>query len=293
MYRRILVPLDGSATAEQALAHAKEQAKRFRAELELVHITEPSSSFSGVEFVQDKRREQALEYLNRVAGRIRKHGLPVNVAIYEGRAHEEICRYAEDESVDLIVLSSRGQSGLTRWMMGSVADRVIRGSQVPVLIVRALGARLGPSNPEYRRIMLPLDGTKLAEQAIPHALAQAERFQAELILIQAHELILSARAVAVVAESRLRDEAELYLNRIAERAKRRGVRASSVIITGVPHRDLVRYAESNQVDLIVLNAHGHSGPGRWLIGGFAERVTRGATIPVLLTRDSRERKSDR
>ena len=142
MYKRILLPLDGSALAEQALPHAAAQAKQFQAELVLLKILEPleknvNISIDAVRRAEEATHELARDYLESVAPGIRKSGVSVRVITVNGKPHEEIVSCAEAEQVDLIVICTRGHSGLTRWLMGSVADRVVRGASVPVLLVSA------------------------------------------------------------------------------------------------------------------------------------------------------------
>ena len=142
MFNRILLPLDGSKIAEQALPYAIAQAENFQAELILLKVLEflpKERSLSG-KLVKDAFELtviQAQEYLAAMAGRVQEYGLRVRVATVEGRPHVEIIQFAETNKVDLIVMCTRGDSGISRWLMGSVADRVIRGASVPVLLVHA------------------------------------------------------------------------------------------------------------------------------------------------------------
>ena len=142
IYQRILLPLDGSALAEQALPHAIAQAERFQAELILLKVLEPLAKNLNLPIEATRRAEEvtrklAHEYLERIAVGVRESGIPVRAITVEGHPHKEIVRFAEAEQVDLIVMCTRGHSGLSRWLMGSVADRVVRGASVPVLLVSA------------------------------------------------------------------------------------------------------------------------------------------------------------
>lgn len=144
MYKRILLPLDGSALAEQALPRAIAQAERFQAEVVLLRVLEPLPRDQGLSQAAVKRAEEltstmAREYLENIAAGLQEQGIPVQVVIIEGRPHTEILRFAETNQVDLIVICSRGRSGFSRWLMGSVADRVVRGASTPVLLVRSSG----------------------------------------------------------------------------------------------------------------------------------------------------------
>ena len=142
MYKRILLPLDGSKVAEQALPHAIAQAENFQAQLILLKVLEflpKERSLSGklVKDAYELTITDAQEYLAGMAGRVQEYDLRVRVATVEGRPHAEIIQFAEANKVDLIVMCTRGHSGISRWLMGSVADRVIRGASVPVLLVHA------------------------------------------------------------------------------------------------------------------------------------------------------------
>lgn len=142
MYKRILLPLDGSSVAEQALPYAVAQAERFQTELILLRVLEPLADQLGMPRSAIKRAEQrtgalAREYLEGIAAGVQERGIPVQVVTIEGRPHVEIVQFAEANEVDLIVICTRGRSGFTQWLMGSVADRVVRGASVPVLLVRA------------------------------------------------------------------------------------------------------------------------------------------------------------
>jgi nucleotide-binding universal stress UspA family protein len=142
MYRRILIPLDGSTLAEQALPHAIAQAERFQAELVLLRVLVPLPRSHGpperaVKQAEYSTGSMAMEYLEHMAEAARERGVQVQVVTAEGSPHLEILNYAETNQVHLIVMSSRGQSGISRWLMGGVADRVVRGSAVPVLLVRS------------------------------------------------------------------------------------------------------------------------------------------------------------
>ncbi len=143
MYKRVLLPLDGSPLAEQALPHAIGQARHSQAELFLLRVIESYDRGTGLSLAAHERLKKqaatwAREYLERIAADVQQQGIRVQVVIVEGRPHTQIAEFAEGNQVDLIVISARGKSGLSRWLMGSVADRIVRGATVPVLLVRAL-----------------------------------------------------------------------------------------------------------------------------------------------------------
>jgi nucleotide-binding universal stress UspA family protein len=144
MYNRILLPLDGSPLAEQALPHAIVIAECFQSELILLQVLiplprPPVTAEAAILRAEEAKAILVHEYLESVAASVQEHGITVQVITIEGRPHFQILQYAEINQVDMIVMCSRGQSGLSRWMIGSVADRVMRGANMPVLLVRAHG----------------------------------------------------------------------------------------------------------------------------------------------------------
>jgi nucleotide-binding universal stress UspA family protein len=148
MYKRILVPLDGSRLAEQALPHAAIHARQFGAEIVVLKVLgplqEPSMSSPRVmRSAAAASAQLALEYLEGVAAGLKDEGIPAQAATVEGRPYVEIVRFAEENEIDLIVMSTRGHSGLSRWLLGSVADRVARGATVPLLLVQAWAGQEG------------------------------------------------------------------------------------------------------------------------------------------------------
>jgi nucleotide-binding universal stress UspA family protein len=146
VYKRILLPLDGSAMAEQALPHALAVASHFGAELILLRILEPFPHIRGISAtelaaIREQTEEWAHAYFGRITAELEGQPVPILTAMIEGRPSVAIMQFAENNAIDLIVICSRGRSGLSRWLMGGVADRVVRGATVPVLLVQARGAK--------------------------------------------------------------------------------------------------------------------------------------------------------
>lgn len=142
MFQRILLPLDGSEMAEQALPYAVAQSVHFGATLILLRVIEPfphvrGMSLSDLAAIRDQTDEWSRHYFDRIVAHLQDTSLPIETVIIEGRPGVAITQYAEENDVDLIVISSRGRSGLSRWLLGTVAERVMRGATVPVLLVRA------------------------------------------------------------------------------------------------------------------------------------------------------------
>lgn len=138
----------------------------------------------------------------------------------------------------------------------------------------------------YEHILLTLDGSKLAEQAVPHAVIHAEYFGAKLTLLKVltplHREPGVSQAAIGRAEKATEEMAREYLDSVATTIRERGISVEPVIINGSPYEEIVRFAEENQVKLLVMSTRGHSGVSRWLLGSMVDRVVRGATVPVLL-----------
>ena len=145
MYKRILLTLDGSAVSEQAMPVAVEYAKRFESELYILRVinflaasySKGLAPVSAIQSAEEQLRVIAEDYLEDIAEKIRAEGVPVKVVTLIGVPYKEIIRFSEEEDMELIVMCTRGESGITRWLLGSITDHVIRGSRIPVVVVPA------------------------------------------------------------------------------------------------------------------------------------------------------------
>ena len=145
MFKQILLTLDGSEMAEQALRPAIQFAQRFQAELTILRVMVPlaksfrggSASISVIESAENELRSIALEYLNDLESKIEMRDIPVRTVLREGNPSQEILKFIEDNQIDLVVICTRGETGVTRWLLGSVTDHVVRGAKVPVVVVPA------------------------------------------------------------------------------------------------------------------------------------------------------------
>jgi nucleotide-binding universal stress UspA family protein len=141
-YKQILVPLDGSNLAEQTLPHATVHAEQFGSEIVLLKVLGPlqdpiTAGRPAFMSAEAASAQLAQDYLEGVAAHLKDQGLPTETATVEGKPYVEIIRFAEENEIDLIIMSTRGHAGLSRWLLGSVSDRVVRGATVPLLLVQA------------------------------------------------------------------------------------------------------------------------------------------------------------
>lgn len=302
-FQSILVPLDGSATAEQALPLATEVAQRARAKirLALVHQTLIAPVHLGTErlytSIELSVRKSEREYLRGWAERIRESsGRPVTAVTLTGSIAPALEQYVRDNSIDLVVMTTHGRGPLRRAWLGSVADHMVRSLEIPVLLVRSAEAQ--PSETATLRlgnILLPLDGSPLAEAALEPAMALARAWDVEVGLVQVIEPLVfptdSQMLPAVGYDEKLteirRNAANDYLNDIAERIRAEGVKVSSAAVLGVGVADaLLQLARPERYGLIAIATHGRSGLRRMVLGSVADKLVRGADVPVLLRRPS-------
>lgn len=302
MYKKLLVPLDGSALAEAALDHAAELVARIHLEeVILLHVYATQES----EFTPTHKDyiDRAAETVRTKAGEVQqKIGTPVGDTTVEvrgelgtGKPAEEILHYAEQNNVDLIMMATHGRSGIKRWAMGSVADKVLRASKVPVWLFRA-GMQKEAADDESleRTILVPLDGSPLAESVLPHVetLAKQRGTQAtDIVLLAICEPIVPPAVYPVVAPvdleadlSRAKQSDMGYLAGVEGRLKENGIEARAVVLVGKPADEIVDYGKNNPCDLIVMATHGRSGISRWVYGSVAEKLLSGASSPILLVR---------
>lgn len=300
MPSQIMVPLDGSSLAERALPCARMLARGLGAELALFRAIALPPDFEEILRVVDLEPERPLaqlaaeadDYLCRVGSRLEQDGLCVQKVVQLGRAAEAIVDYAEKVGIQLIVMATHGYGGVSRWMHGSVAERVLQSASVPVLIVcSAEGERFASHEPlACRRILVTLDGSPVAEQALLPATAIARALAAEMVLLRVPIAQVSGSLTGewyVPLEGTFDTAnhiAEAYLERVAERLRTDGVKVSTAIRMGAVANVIVEYAEANHIDLIAMCTHGRTGMARWALGSVADRVLRARCLPLLLVR---------
>jgi nucleotide-binding universal stress UspA family protein len=300
MDRTLLVPLDGSPLAEQALPLALEIAERANASVRLVHVHPPGMP-GGSGPGSDPRPESAVReseqaYLNGAAQRVATAS-PVRVAaeLLDGPVAATLCGRAAATGTDLIVMATHGRGPLTRFWLGSVADQVIRQAPVPVLLVRPRdGAPDLAWRPRLRHILIPLDGSALAEQALGPATAMGRLLKVDYTLLRAIEPIIlpdprfGGNPVAGLDPTLLRalqEAAQADLNRVADRLRSRALHVRMRVVSNQPAAvAILDEAGGGDVDLIALATHGRGGLPRLLLGSVADKVVRGSPVPVLVYR---------
>ena len=282
----ILVPLDGSILAEQALGTALLLAGALGAEVELVQVLDRGPG--GHALVPDGA--DAERYLAATARRI-GDAVPVRARRLWGSAVEELLRASVERPGRLLVMSTHGRSGMERLIFGSVTDRIVRTSTVPVVVVRQAAVRPTAS---LKHLLVPLDGSETAEGALALALELAQSSGATVGLVRVAEVYpvspygFGAEGLPVdddlLAEmtEQVRDEARLYMDEVVKQARDRGVRVLWEVRVGRPADEIIRAAETTAADLVLMSTHGRGGIRRWAFGSVTDEVLRASPVPVLV-----------
>ena len=299
----ILLPLDGSPLAEQAVPAAAAIAKDLEGAIELllVQVENPLARHATSGVIQQPRTT-AEEYLQRVADRIAASGVPpanVTFAALPGEEVDVICRRAKQRGAQLIVMTTHGRTGFSRLWLGSVADGVVRKSAVPVLLLRAREASEAAPRVPPRDFLIPVDGSKLAEQVIDRVLDEAADTASKLTLFQVVRpvpqvvadpnvgyAVVSTAIVDDGATEAARSLAERYVTELAGRVRARRPRLfveTRVIVAEAVAQAIIAAADAVQADAIAMTTHGR-GASRLIVGSTADKVLRGAAVPLLVYR---------
>lgn len=301
MYKRMLVPLDGSELAEIVLPYAKELAGRLDLELTLFHVCEPLGYDS--QFMCRAYLERAAEIIKNQSREVQaKTGAPsgekteVRVQVVSGHPAEEILRYAEENNIDLILMATHGRSGVRRWVLSNVADKVLRKSKIPIWLVRAnIPEEIVHDEWPKRRMLVPLDGSKFAESVLPHVETLAKQRGAELVnvvLLRVYEKpFITADYPGPDSEAHekriikhFKQEAEQYLVKVEKRLADAGLNVRKEVLMGKPAEEIMKYAHNNHPNLVVMATHGSSGLSLWEYGNIADKILHGVSSPIFLVR---------
>lgn len=289
MMSKVLVPLDGSKLGELALPWAAFLAQSQQASLVLAQAVPwpvvPSDGITGGYMPPDvyddllsAQREGAMAYLEGIRGELGSQALNVEIVVQEGSPGPVLLNLADELAVDTIVMATRGRGGLTRAVLGSVALQIVQNALLPVLLVRA-DSEAAPRAPSFDRLLVPLDGSLLAERSLDVAV-QLARPTSTLTLVRVEDAPPRTNDDAGVDESKR--SATEYLDKIAQMQARGTVRALTDVRTGSPPDQILAAATEHDADVVVMGTHGRTGPARWWLGSVADSVARRADRPVLL-----------
>jgi len=298
MYKVIMVPTDGSGFDREAIRVALRMAERSGAKIRLVRVLATGSFFGmaaategtavAAEIVRSER-DTALGELYALAAECRVTSTAdLTVDLHTGPVADVLEGYARRHDVDLIVISTHGRSGLSRLTLGSVTDSLIRHTTIPVLVVKPPTSYLNPQiNEAFRHIVVPLDGSTLAEQILPRVMALATIEDAEITLLNV--LIPRSHSQKDIVDPSLPwwdkdiSVARQYLFGIAAKLRRNGIPVTTDIVIGenVPNT-IGDFASRERADLIAIATHGRGGLARLIHGSVADAVMHSARMSMLV-----------
>ena len=284
VFRSIVVPVDGSSLAEGAIPYALALAERTQSKVRFV-LVHPGQY---PPLLIDSARVYLAELTERFRPRM---GASLSSIILNGPAASSLVQHVRDIGADLVVMTTHGRSGIERAWLGSVADEVIRSIEVPVIVLRPRTDGTLPAF-DMREILVPLDGSALAETAIGPAAVLAKLWDAEMSLVQmVYPVLFTPDAVLPFAgaydEEMTARESELakdYVRDLSGTLRAKGIRASGTALVA-PRRvaeSLIDLAQPARVSLVALATHGRGGLRRLVLGSVADKVVRGAQVPILV-----------
>ena len=301
MYSKVLVPLDGSKTAENVLPLARCFARSLQIPVELLgvvdiaemarHVTAEQATM--IRTLVEDTHLRFYEYLKRV-----EKNFPVgqvHCTVLKGNAAEAIIETAAADKQTLIAMATHGRSGLDRWLLGSVAEKVLRGAGNPTLVVRAKEEKnLTWEMATLKRVIVPLDGSEMSERILPHVEALSKYLDLEVTLLGVYGGPLAAGSTGDgfyntgqmdAFITGLRAETSAYLATKTEELKRKGFKSVSFAAKeGREADEIIAMAQETPDTLIAMCTHGRSGVQRWMLGSVTETVVRHSDDPVLVVR---------
>jgi len=285
MFQKVLIPLDGSEQADRILPYVSRLARGLNIPAVVMSVVESGSSSK-----VDRLKVEAEGHLQQVVTQLVGKGVQAEAAVTTGRPAEEIVRMAERQGCNLIALAMQSKGAAGRGTLGSVTDKVIHASQIPTLTIPPQPGEQQPE-PEapLATIIVPLDGSPLAETALSYAEDLAQKLSAEVVLTRA-VTISGAYAAAMgdvafvdtVATEAGEAEATEYLRAIMDKLRTEGVQVSSQLLRTPPAQGIVELARQLPQSLIALTTHGRSALARWFIGSVTEAVLQNTVRPVLV-----------
>ena len=304
MYGKILVPLDGSNLSESVLPYVRALAQALKIQVELLHAIDPEvisalvdpSSGRYADVVEVDMRRKGLEYLEPVAGSF-PEARAVSCSTVVDKPAAAIVQIAAANPATLVAMATHGRSGIQRWLLGSVANTVIHMTTRPLLLLRSAQRLERRSVALLKKVIVPLDGSALAEQVLPHVVALVTKINMEVLLLQAYGLPSSVRHgsdgyVPNLGQlvKRMKEDAQAYLDRVRGGPQLKGLsKISTLALEGEAAGHIIDIARKTPHSLVAMCTHGRSGMARVLLGSVTDRVVRHSGNPVLVIRASSER----
>ena len=298
MYTRMLIPLDGSKVAEQVLPYARFLAKTLAIPVDLLGVIDPEAFVALANPAQGRHIDTLVaEAMSRTALYLESaarsfSGGQVKCSSGKGKAEDVVIEKAATDKNTLIVMATHGRSGIQRWLLGSVASKVLHGATNHMLLVRANEGGKTDGESALKTVIVPVDGSPLAEQVLPHVVELAKKMKLEVILMRAYALPPSVSAedygfYSADLLDHLEAEARDYLADKVNEVKQKGVEnVTSVVTPGYGAEEIITLARKTPDNFIAMSTHGRSGIQRWVLGSVTERVVQHSGDPVLIIRSA-------
>lgn len=295
MYTKILVPLDGSERSERVLLPARSIVEALKVEVELLQVINPNvvTAFADpehrlyVDQVDSSIRNNSINYLERIANSFPDPS-KVTCSAELGNAAEVIADKAAAHPGTLIAMSTHGRSGVQRWLLGSTANKLLHAITSPLLLVRATNNWNPGETAALKKILVPLDGSRLAESSLPHVAEVAKKMKLKVVLVRVYDPLAQGHMPYVERiKEKMRDEAKVYLEEKVQQLKSKGLDEVSYLLSkGHAAGEIVNIARATPDSLVAMSTHCRSGIGRWVLGSVTDRVVRRSGDPVLVIRAS-------
>ena len=301
MYTRMLIPLDGSKLSENVLPYARVLAGALGLRIDLLSVVESldfartthAGHMRSVDSIVEATMRAGEQYLQDVVAPSFTGIVVDNCFVEQGNPEAIIIERAARDKGTLIGMATRGRSGIHRWLMGSVAEKVLRGAANPLLLVR--GDEQGKSDgaATLKSIIVPLDGSKRAETVLPQAMELVKKLSLEIVLTRAYQIPVYAYGGADAVYlpnvdallTQLREETGAYLEAKVNELRANGIeKVSSIPLVGSGADEIIDLARKTPDNLIAMCTHGRSGVDRWVLGSVTEKVVRHSGDPVLVVR---------
>jgi nucleotide-binding universal stress UspA family protein len=281
MYKKMLVLLDGSKLAEIVFTYAQELSARLSITLELLHVCSPQEAEqlpmrqAYMEHMAEILQSKAAKISSKIGGTTQGKSIEAQGKVVVGHPAEEILNYADKNNIDLIMLSTHGRSGIRMWDLGNVAHKVIHAAKVPIWLVPSeLREEIIWDKLPKRTMVIPLDGSKLSADVIPHAINIAKQRGAPseivLIYVEPTELVHTREEMKLVEAKSL--SIKKYLDDQAQQFSKEGIPAQSKILMGDPASEIIDFVKGNPAQLIAMTTHGRVGINRMIFGSVAENI---------------------
>lgn len=317
MFKKILVPLDGSKTAELLLNYITQVAKKMEASVQVLTVLTPDmagpASYPGSLHegifreslvtrapslniptsnaeVSDEQRSSTQRFLDAQVARLQQEGVQASALMTEGLAEEQIIEVADQHDCDLIAMSTRGSNTAEKGLVGSVTLKVLHATHIPLLLIDPDRAATYTEALDDLHVVVPLDGSSFGEMALPYAEELSQQMGAPISLVHAVRSVnpalladpMTGGLPSAEALEAFSEDASEYMNGLVETLKAEGVNASAEILKGKADKCIVEFCKPLKQSITVMTTHGHGAMARWLLGSVTQGVVRTCEDAVLV-----------